>query len=68
MAFVAGGSDHFAIEDDGGGEADGFLAHPAHGLERLERQAGEVGGGVGVGHGVIHNDHTLFPVFAFVND
>ena len=44
VAFVAGFADHFAVDEDGRGEADGFFAHPLDGLERLDGDAGGVEG------------------------
>ena len=50
VAFVACFADHFAVDEDGRGEADGFFAHPFNSLKRLDGDAGGVEGrGVG-GH------------------
>ena len=50
MTLVAGEPDVLAIEEDVGGEADRFLAHPFHSLERLEGERAAVDDDVGVDH------------------
>ncbi len=50
VAFVACFSDHFAVDEDGRGEADGFFAHPFNSLEGLDGDAGGVEGRGVSGH------------------
>ena len=61
VTFVAGFADHLAVDEDGRGEADGFFAHPLNGLERLEGEAGEGGGGVGCSSHVVREAINLAP-------
>jgi len=58
VAFVAGFADHFAVDEDGRGKADGFFAHPFNSLEGLDGDAGGVEGRVG-SHGHWWKTSTL---------
>ena len=50
VALVRGDRNGLAVEEEGCGEADRFLAHPADGFETLKGEAGDGGLGVGLIH------------------